>query len=117
MVYAASSIPAFDVTIVHLLSPQELEPELEGDLRLVDSEGGEAVEVTADFATLSRYRDNLTAWQNNLRQFCQRSGFNYVFIDTSLSLENFVISMLRKRRVLNLMQLYSGYLLRMNFGI
>src|SRR5918912_2708017 len=38
----------FEVTVIHTLAPQEVQPELEGDLRLVDSEGGAQVRLTAD---------------------------------------------------------------------
>ena len=41
-----------ELIILHILSPDELDPALEGDLRLVDAETGERVDITADLATI-----------------------------------------------------------------
>ena len=37
-----------ELIVLHVLSPEELDPPLEGDLRLVDAETGEGIDVTAD---------------------------------------------------------------------
>src|SRR5262245_40908121 len=37
-----------ELIILHVLSPDELDPQLEGDLRLVDSETGDGIDITAD---------------------------------------------------------------------
>ena len=39
-----------ELIVLHVLSPEELDPPLEGDLRLVDAETGEGIDVTADLA-------------------------------------------------------------------
>ena len=54
--------------MLHVLSPDELDPPLEGDLRLVDSETGEGIDVTVDLATLDAYRARLAAWKEWLRR-------------------------------------------------
>ena len=48
-----------ELIVLHVLSPEELDPPLEGDLRLVDSESGEGIDVTVDLATLDDYRARL----------------------------------------------------------
>ncbi|MDY7077636.1 MAG: DUF58 domain-containing protein [Chloroflexota bacterium] len=90
----------FEVTVLHLLSPQEVSPSLEGDLRLVDSENSAAVEITADYDLLQRYRARLTAWQERLRQTCAAIGAHYVFIETTLPLEELVLAYLRRYDVI-----------------
>src|SRR5215213_8002395 len=52
-----------ELIVLHVLSPDELDPPLEGDLRLVDRETGESIDVTADLATIDAYRDRLAAWK------------------------------------------------------
>src|SRR4051812_11445230 len=44
-----------ELIVLHILSPDELDPQLEGDLRLVDSESGEGIDVTVDLATIDDY--------------------------------------------------------------
>ena len=56
----------FDVHVVHLLDPEEMNPELAGDLRLIDSETGEVRELTVD----ARGRARATA--SGCAQFLER---------------------------------------------
>ncbi len=86
----------FEVTVLHILSPQEVSPTFEGDLRLVDSESGAAVEITADYDLLQRYRARLAAWQEHLGGSCAAVGAHYVFVETSLPLKELVLAYLRR---------------------
>jgi uncharacterized protein (DUF58 family) len=89
----------FEVTVLHLLSSQEVNPDLEGDLQLIDSETGHAIEITADYDLLLHYRHRLTAWQEQIRSFCTRRGIHYVFIETSWPIETLLFSLLRRQGV------------------
>ena len=55
------ALRGFEVSLVHILSPDEADPQLEGDLKLLDAEGGPPVEITADYDLLARYRQNLAS--------------------------------------------------------
>jgi len=90
----------YEITLLHILAPQELDPELEGDLRLVDSETSAEVEITADFDLLARYRTRVKEWQAEWSQFCAARAINYAPIETSLPFEELVLSFLRKRGIL-----------------
>ncbi len=90
----------YEVTLLHILSPQEVEPEFEGDLKLVDSETSADVEITADFDLLARYRARVKDWQDEWAQFCAARGINYAPIVTSLPFEELVLLFLRRRGIL-----------------
>ncbi|MBN1660226.1 MAG: DUF58 domain-containing protein [Anaerolineae bacterium] len=98
----------FEVTILHILAPDEIDPARAGwlgdgpatDLRLLDAETGAAVEVTADYDLLQRYREGLAAWQEAIRRFCGARGIQYVPVDTSLPIEDLLFAWLRQRGVL-----------------
>lgn len=90
----------FEVNVLHILSPDELNPELAGDLRLVDVETGANVEITADYDLLQRYRDGLAAWREEIRQFCSARGMHYVPVQTSIPFEELLFAVLRQRGVL-----------------
>jgi uncharacterized protein (DUF58 family) len=87
----------FEITLVHVLAPQELRPELDGDFRLLDAEGGAPVEITADLETLRRYDENLRSWQAEIESFCNGRGISYIPADTGVPVEEFVLSNLRRR--------------------
>ena len=57
-----------ELIVLHVLSPDELDPALEGDLRLVDTETGDRVDITADLATIDAYKARLAAWKDGLRR-------------------------------------------------
>jgi uncharacterized protein (DUF58 family) len=90
----------FEVTLLHVLAPDELRPELAGDLKLRDLETGSEVEITADEALLRRYRDGLAAWQDDLRRFCGARGMHYVPVESTLPLEELLFAWLRQQSVL-----------------
>jgi len=90
----------FEVTVLHILAPDEVAPELSGDLKLLDIETGAEVEVTADPDLLQRYRDGLASWQEELRRFCGARGIHYVPIETSVPFEELLFAWLRQRGVL-----------------
>lgn len=91
---------AFEVTVMHILAPQELNPELEGDFRLIDLEGGPAVEISADPDLLRRYNQTLQHWQAEIESFCHGRGMNYIQVDTALPIEAFVLGRMRSQNVL-----------------
>jgi len=98
----------FEVTVLHILAPDEVKPDtsawlsagLSGDLKLLDSETGAEVEITADYDLLQRYHDGLVAWRGELRRFCGARGMHYVSVETSLPFEELLFAWLRRRGVL-----------------
>ena len=90
----------FEVSVLHVLSPDEVDPGLEGDLKLRDVESGAEVEITADYDLLQRYRVGLAAWRQDLRQFCSARGMHYVPIETSLPFDDLLFALLRQRGVI-----------------
>ena len=90
----------FEVSLVHLLSPDESDPQLSGEFRLVDSENASQVEITADFETLERYRNFLVAWREDWRIFCNKRSIHYLPLDTCLPLDDLLFARLRQQGVL-----------------
>ena len=98
----------FEVTVLHILAPDEVNPDtsawlsagLSGDLKLLDVETGAEVEITADYDLLQRYRDGLTSWREELRRFCGARGMHYVPVETSVPFEELLFALLRRRGVL-----------------
>jgi uncharacterized protein (DUF58 family) len=88
-----------ELSVLHVLSDDELDPPLEGDLRLVDRESGSTIDITADLGTLDAYKERLAAWQDGLSGLCQRRRVAYVPVSSSLSLTDLVFAELRRRRV------------------
>jgi uncharacterized protein (DUF58 family) len=89
-----------ELIILHVLSPQELDPPLEGDLRLVDAETGEGVDVTADLATIDAYRSRLATWKEGFAALAAKRQATYVDLSSDVPLNELIFAELRRRRVL-----------------
>jgi uncharacterized protein (DUF58 family) len=89
-----------ELIVLHVLSPDELDPALEGDLRLVDVETGDGVDVTVDLATLDAYKARLAAWKQAFADVAARRRASYVDLSSDTNLAVLMFNELRRRRVL-----------------
>ena len=89
-----------ELIVMHILSPDELDPALEGDLRLVDSETGEGLDVTVDLATVDAYKARLAAWKADLADLAAKRRASYVDLSSDQNLADLMFAELRRRRVL-----------------
>jgi len=89
-----------ELIVLHVLSPEELDPQLEGDLRLVDAETGDGIDVTVDLATIDSYKARLAAWQEAFADLAAKRRASYVPVSSDLPLLELVSAELRRRRVL-----------------
>lgn len=90
----------FEVAVLHLLSPDEINPEGIGDVKLIDSETGADAEITLDAATLGLYRERLDAWQAEIATFCRGRHVHYIPISTDVPWDRIVMQTLRAQGVL-----------------
>ena len=86
-----------DVYVVHVLSAEELEPDVQGDLRLVDCEDGDVAEITVTGPLMKRYKQTLAAFVNSAREFCSRRGMTYLLAKNEIPVDDLVTGYLRQR--------------------
>ena len=90
----------YEVGIIHLLSPDEVEPPVSGDLKLIDVETGSDAEITLDPTTLSLYRERLQVWQTEIGDYCSRRAIHYIPVTTDLPWEKLMMQTLRIQGIL-----------------
>lgn len=86
----------FQVALIQVLDPEELEPTLLGDLRIIDSETGETKEMSVNAALLERYKAALTSFCEEIETFSRRYGVDYVRASTVLPFEDVILQYLRR---------------------
>lgn len=86
-----------DVYLLHVLCPEELNPEIKGDLRLVDAEDSDIAEVTISRPLLDRYKRTLAAFVDGAKDYCTRRGMSYLMTSTETPVDKLVGTYLRKR--------------------
>jgi uncharacterized protein (DUF58 family) len=89
-----------EVVVLHVLAPDEIDPPLAGELRLVDAETASGIDITADLSTLDAYKRRLAAWQEELAAAAAKRRATYVPVTSTLPLADLVFAELRRRRVL-----------------
>ena len=87
-----------ELIVLHVLSPDELDPPLEGDLRLVDVETGEGIDVTVDLATIDAYKARLAAWKAGFADLAAKRRASYVDLPSDANLADLMFAELRRRR-------------------
>jgi uncharacterized protein (DUF58 family) len=90
----------FEVTVLHILAPDEIEPPLAGDLRLVDIETGQAQEVSLDSGLRAQYHQRVLAWQDEIAQNCRKRGAQYLVLNTHTPWDKYVLYDMRKSAML-----------------
>lgn len=87
----------YDLYAVQMLSPEEIDPRIVGDLRLTDVEDDDVAEVTVSRALVNRYKQNLQAYCAQLKEYCTRRGVSYLFSSTEVPFDQIVLSYFRRR--------------------
>lgn len=87
----------FDVYVIHVLSQEELEPDIQGDLRLVDCEDDDIAEISASAPLLKKYKETLSAFVGGVQDFCNRRGITYVLANNQTPVKDLVSTYLRGR--------------------
>jgi uncharacterized protein (DUF58 family) len=90
----------YDLFCVQALSPQEIEPDLQGDLKLRDIEDDDMAEVSITQPLVKQYKSNLNAYCLALKDFCTRRGGTYLFTSTAVPFDTLVLNYLRERGLL-----------------
>jgi uncharacterized protein (DUF58 family) len=89
-----------DVTVVHVLDPSELRPDLSGDLDLVDAETGEVVAVSLAPEQVRAYEAAARAWVDDVAGRAQHVGATYVRVLTDDDVEELLLGSWREAGVL-----------------
>jgi len=94
----------YDLFLIQVLSPQEVDPTgpngLAGDLRLRDVEDADVAEVTISAPLLKRYKANLAAYCDQLKEFAARREISLLTVRTDTPLDTLILDYLRKRGLL-----------------
>jgi uncharacterized protein (DUF58 family) len=90
----------YDLFAVQILCPQEIDPPLQGDLKLRDMEDDDLAEVSITQPLLKQYKANLNAYCLAVKDYVTRRGGTYLFSSTAVPFETLVLNYLRERGLL-----------------
>jgi len=90
----------YDLFAVQILSPQEIDPDLQGDLKLRDMEDDDVAEVSITQPLIKKYKANLNAYCLSLKDYVTKRGGTYLFSSTAVPFDTLVLNYLRERGLL-----------------
>ena len=85
-----------EVFLLHVVSEEELDPRLLGDLTLVDAESGATREVSVDRWALERYQERLRQHFAEAERFCARHRIDYLRTSTTVPFQELILRHLRR---------------------
>lgn len=85
-----------DVVVLQVLSEDEIEPPIDGALRLVDAEDGSELKVTVDAELRRLYQVRLQDHLSNLESYCAKRRIEYLRASTAIPFEDVVMKYLRQ---------------------
>ena len=86
-----------DIYLIHVLSQEEIDPDITGDLKLVDCEDQDIAEVSVSQRLMDRYKQTLATFIEQARDFSSRRGIVYTMTSTERSVDRLVSRYLRQR--------------------
>ena len=89
----------FAVTVLHVLSPEELNPPDVGDAALIDSETGREMELHIGPESLTEYRRRLQQWLDDTSAWASANGVDYLLVESNREIERTMLETLRLRGI------------------
>lgn len=90
----------YDLIVLQVMSPQELDPTVGGDLRLRDVEDRDHAEVTISAPLLKRYKKVVEAYMREVQHFCAVREITHMTVRSDTPIDTLLMDYLRKRGVL-----------------
>lgn len=87
----------FEVLAIHVLSPEELAPSHQGDIRLLDCELDVTTDVSMGGKVMKVYERTLRAFCNGLKDYVIGRGGYYLLVSTEQPFERLVLDVLRRK--------------------
>lgn len=84
-----------EVVLIQTLAIEEVHPELEGTLRMIDMETNQEERITISHKVLKQYEKTLQKFQNNLMQIAKKYQAQYLTMTTEDPLEKLLLEGIR----------------------
>jgi uncharacterized protein (DUF58 family) len=82
---------------VQILSPREIDPDLASDLRLVDSETQETLDISTSSDLMNLYQEYRQGLEQELTMLCRRRSGQFLSVSSTTPVESVLFDELRRR--------------------
>lgn len=85
-----------EILLIQVLAREEINPELEGTLSLIDSEDQSEVKITADSSVMKAYKNNYNEFITNMDKLSRKYSARYISVCSDESLDEIFYRILSK---------------------
>ncbi len=85
-----------EVVFVHVLSPEEISPNFDGTVRLIDSENASEMRMTMSASLLKEYKKSYQGFIRNIEYLCKKYAVTYIPVSSADSLDSLFFHSLSK---------------------
>jgi len=89
----------FEIQLVQVVDPGEIDPEIYGDFELEDCETGRRIEVNCNQAVRAALKAEVERFQESLRRYCLETRCGLLQAKTADPFEDLILRVLRERRI------------------
>lgn len=86
----------YQLLVIHIVDPQELNPESSGDVMMRDVENGCERRFFVDAQLKRRFQEELASYFDEIETVCASRGIDYLRTSTQVPFEEFVLQTLRR---------------------
>jgi hypothetical protein len=90
------TVAGYQPMVIQILSQDELEPDLSGDFRLIDSETGRPIDISTTKHMLDAYRSRARAFVDGLAQFCKSRNIACLQTTCDADFEDLILNYMRR---------------------
>jgi len=89
------------IVLVQILSKEEINPEGLGEVSFIDSESNEEVKLSLTEAVIKEYKNTLKSYQEKIETMAKKYGGKFIVVDSSMEIEEVILSEFPKKRLLH----------------
>lgn len=86
-----------EINAIQILGPSEIDPEITGDVRFVDCESGQTLDVSSAGDLLGLYKEHRENLENELTTLCQQRSGRFLSLSSQDPLDWVLFDVLRRR--------------------
>ncbi|CDM67487.1 hypothetical protein CM240_0320 [Clostridium bornimense] len=87
------------IILVQVLSKEDMEPTIDEEVTLIDSETREEVKMTLNYKVIEEYKKALKTYNNNLKNMAKKYGAKIVFVRSDEALEKVILDKFTRNNI------------------
>ncbi len=89
-----------EIILVQVLCDEEINPDFNNEITLIDSETGENIKLSVTPALINEYKETLKIYNEKVEALAKKYGGKLISVNSSMNIEEIILSEFSKRKVL-----------------